>query len=157
MSYTREWAGGDRVDSNYRTLGMDRQISRRDFMNGVAMAAGALVVPKWLWRSSRSMRRSRSRTTTRRALTGMRGSHAGSFEVAPAARPRAMDVVQRDSDTGETYDLVVVGGGLSGLRRPTTSSRRRPRARRVLVLDNHDDFGGHAKRNEFVTTASCWS
>ncbi len=52
-------------------------------------------------------------------------------------------------DTGETYDLVIVGGGISGLAaahffRKTTG----PKAK-ILILENHDDFGGHAKRNEF--------
>ena len=75
----------------------------------------------------------------------MRGSHAGSWEtmhdrVAGASWPR--------SDPEEHYDLVVVGGGLSGLAAAYFHRRENPGAR-VLVLDNHDDFGGHAKRNEF--------
>ena len=75
----------------------------------------------------------------------MRGSHVGSWEtmhdrVAGASWPR--------SDPEEHYDLVVVGGGLSGLAAAYFHRRTNPGAR-VLVLDNHDDFGGHAKRNEF--------
>jgi len=49
----------------------------------------------------------------------------------------------------ERYDLVVVGGGISGLAAAHFYRRARPQAR-ILVLDNHDDFGGHAKRNEFT-------
>ena len=52
-------------------------------------------------------------------------------------------------DTGEEYDLVVVGAGISGLTAAHVFRKARPDAR-VLVLDNHDDFGGHAKRNEFT-------
>ena len=51
-------------------------------------------------------------------------------------------------DTGEEYDLVVVGGGISGLAAARFHRAARPGAR-ILIIDNHDDFGGHAKRNEF--------
>ncbi|HEX5764137.1 MAG TPA: FAD/NAD(P)-binding protein, partial [Woeseiaceae bacterium] len=51
--------------------------------------------------------------------------------------------------TDDTYDLVVVGGGLSGLSAAFLYRQRTGRDARILVLDNHDDFGGHAKRNEF--------
>ena len=50
--------------------------------------------------------------------------------------------------TGEHYDLVIVGGGISGLSAAHFYRASRPDAR-ILILDNHDDFGGHAKRNEF--------
>jgi spermidine dehydrogenase len=79
-------------------------------------------------------------------LTGMRGSHPGSFEDAHALRdghtwPAA-------TDTGEEYDLIVVGGGISGLAAAHFYRAQAPKSR-ILILDNHDDFGGHAKRNEF--------
>ena len=77
---------------------------------------------------------------------GMRGSHPGSFELAHALRdgdPPAEQV----RDTGEVYDLVVVGGGISGLAAAWFWREARPDAR-ILILENHDDFGGHAKRNE---------
>ena len=53
------------------------------------------------------------------------------------------------TDTRETYDLVVVGGGISGLSAAHFYRQRAGQSARILVLDNHDDFGGHAKRNEF--------
>ena len=43
---------------------------------------------------------------------------------------------------------MVVGGGISGLTAAHVFRKARPDAR-ILILDNHDDFGGHAKRNEF--------
>ena len=46
------------------------------------------------------------------------------------------------------YDLIVVGAGISGLSAAYYFLKDRPNAE-VLILDNHDDFGGHAKRNEF--------
>ena len=80
------------------------------------------------------------------ALMGLRGSHPGSFEVAHGARDHAIGaLIESATSIGEAYDVVVVGGGISGLSAAHFSG---PSAR-VLVLDNHDDFGGHAKRNEF--------
>ncbi|HEY6924702.1 MAG TPA: NAD(P)-binding protein, partial [Steroidobacteraceae bacterium] len=80
-------------------------------------------------------------------LNGMRGSHPGSFEAAHDLRNGAQ--VGRAIDTGESYDLVVVGAGISGLAAAQFFRARTSAAARILLLDNHDDFGGHAKRNEF--------
>ena len=78
----------------------------------------------------------------------MRGSHPGSFEVAHQLRD---GITWSDAaDTRESYDLVVVGGGLSGLSAAYFFLTSAGPGARVLVLDNHDDFGGHAKRNEFT-------
>ena len=48
----------------------------------------------------------------------------------------------------EAYDLIVVGGGISGLA-AAYFFRKQAAKSRILILDNHDDFGGHARRNEF--------
>jgi spermidine dehydrogenase len=84
------------------------------------------------------------------ALTGMRGNHDGTYTYAHRLR----DGETWDSDggvakTGETYDLVVVGGGISGLAAAYFYRKGAGEKARILILDNHDDFGGHAKRNEF--------
>ena len=114
-------------------------ISRRDFLNGVALAIAAGLSPAAQveaqpWRYPP-------------ALTGMRGHHAGSFEVGHelrAGRKFSLDGLPVEA----RYDLIVVGGGISGLAAAWFYRRANARAR-ILVLDNHDDFGGHAKRNEF--------
>ena len=129
---------------------MDRSISRRDFLNGVAMAAGALAVPDSLLALEQDYAPEQSPDYYPPRLTGMRGSHAGSFEVAHQLRDRRQRRLRRARHTGETYDLVVVGGGLSGLAAAYYFVANVGRSARVLVLDNHDDFGGHAKRNEFI-------
>jgi spermidine dehydrogenase len=77
----------------------------------------------------------------------MRGSHAGSFEAAHLLRD-SRSLTGPIADTGESFDLIVVGAGISGLAAAHFFRAASPRGR-VLVLDNHDDFGGHAKRNEF--------
>ena len=80
--------------------------------------------------------------------TGLRGSHPGSFEVAHALRDGQAVGQALAGPAHESYDLVVVGGGISGLSAALFYRDRTPGAR-ILILENHDDFGGHAKRNEF--------
>ncbi len=135
--------------SKDRDLGMHRDISRRDFVNGVGVAiGGSLIAPGWLSAREGTPSASPAQEYYPPALTGMRGSHPGSFEVAHALRDGKTwtDV----ADTGESYDMVVVGGGLSGLSAAYFFLTSAGRGARVLVLDNHDDFGGHAKRNEMT-------
>jgi spermidine dehydrogenase len=80
----------------------------------------------------------------------MRGSHPGSFEAAHALRDGTFPKAgARPIDTGENYELVVVGGGISGLAAAYFYRAAAGPDARILILDNHDDFGGHAKRNEF--------
>jgi len=134
-----------------RDLGMDRAITRRDFLNGASVAIGSAMLPALRTRDAAA---SPSEPTTAAipavdyppALTGMRGSLPGSFETAHALRDGKL--WESASDTGELYDLIVVGGGLSGLAAAYFFRKSQPRAR-ILVLDNHNDFGGHAMRNEF--------
>jgi len=83
------------------------------------------------------------------ALTGMRGSTDGSYEAAHALRDgNFWKKAGQPKSIDEVYDLIVVGGGLSGLAAAYFYRQQNPSAR-ILILENHDDFGGHAKRNEF--------
>jgi hypothetical protein len=81
--------------------------------------------------------------------TGLRGQYPGSFEVAHQLRDGAYSGAIEAGDTGEHYDLVVVGAGISGLSAAYFYRKALGRTCKILLLDNHDDFGGHAKRNEF--------
>ncbi len=116
-------------------------IKRRDFLNGAALAVGAGLLPWQLVIAAQQV-------GYPPALTGLRGSHAGSFEVAHQMgwEKKVFDTDQLPVQ--EEYDLVVVGAGISGLAAAWFYRERHPQAR-ILLLDNHDDFGGHAKRNEF--------
>jgi spermidine dehydrogenase len=133
-----------------KDLGMDRSITRRDFLNGVAVTAGAALLPPPLAAAfDDPLDPEKAPDYYPPALTGLRGSHAGSFEVAHHVRDA--DFWQKAGpprETGEKLDLVVVGGGISGLSAAYFFRQLNPAAR-ILILDNHDDFGGHAKRNEF--------
>ena len=88
-------------------------------------------------------------TTTPPALTGLRGSHDGSFEAAHDLRDGRSRIRGTATDTGEDYDLVVVGGGISGLAAAYFFRKAEGPDSKILILDNHEDFGGHATRNEF--------
>jgi spermidine dehydrogenase len=128
---------------------MKRNITRRDFLNGVAVIAGACLTP-WHLVAAGEVDPEQSADYYPPALTGLRGSHPGSFDVAHALRDGAFwDTAGAPQDTGETYDLVVVGGGISGLSAAHFYRKVAGANARILILDNHDDFGGHAKRNEF--------
>lgn len=137
-------------------------IERRDFLQGAAFTMGALFGPirSLAGPASGSDALPRepllSAGITQQdpryyppALTGMRGSHAGSFEVAHTLRDAGSWTGDAGTDTGERYDLVVVGAGISGLAAAYAYQRKRGKGANILVLDNHDDIGGHAKRNEF--------
>jgi len=137
-------------DSRDRELGMHRKITRRDFLNGVAMTAGAAMMPWDLFAGGPSANPEKSPNYYPPALTGMRGSHPGSFDAAHSLRDGTFwDSAGKPEDTGETYDLIIVGGGISGLAAAHFYRKATGGKACILILDNHDDFGGHAKRNEF--------
>ena len=142
-----------------KDLGMDRAITRRDFLNGVAIGVGGAIAGRALsdieWLAAMGIAQDAPGYYPP-ALTGMRGSHDGSFEVSHALRDgRFRTSAGQTVATGETYDLVVAGGGISGLSAAYFYRARVPSAR-ILILDNHDDFGGHAKRNEFRPGGRLW-
>jgi spermidine dehydrogenase len=117
-------------------------ITRRDFLNGVALTIASGLT------AAQQVAADPARYPP--ALTGLRGQHAGSFEVIHAFAREGRRWRFDDAPIEETYDLVVVGGGISGLAAAWFYRRAAGGAARILVLDNHDDFGGHAKRNEFT-------
>ncbi len=137
------------MDEKDRSLGMNRPITRRDFLNGVSVAIAGSILPRHLMALEQEFAPEKSPDYYPPALTGMRGDHPGSFEVAHQMRDQDGWDLSGAINTGENYDLVVVGGGISGLAAAYFFLLNVGRKARVLVLDNHDDFGGHAKRNEF--------
>src|SRR5215475_2550823 len=130
-----------------RTLGMGRRIARRDFLQGVLVGAAATLCAPLRASPEAPAAAQDAPGYYPPLLTGLRGSHVGSFEAAHALRDG--QAVAAPTDTGESYDLVVVGGGISGLAAAHFYRAKHGAQSRILILDNHDDFGGHAKRNEF--------
>lgn len=121
---------------------LDVRITRRDFLNGAALTIGAALSA-----SSRAQSRAGSGASTYPpALGGLRGSTDASALAAHALRDgRRFDITRLPSE-GEV-DVLVVGAGISGLAAAYFARAGDARAR-ILILDNHDDFGGHARRCE---------
>ena len=134
-----------------KVLGMKADITRREFVQGSAVALGASVASGLVAVDANSSLMSDSETFPLHyppIKTGLRGSHAGAYEVAHAlardgARFPDPDLLE------EHYDLIVVGAGISGLAAAHYYRQQFGADARILLLENHDDFGGHAKRNEF--------
>jgi spermidine dehydrogenase len=127
-------------------------ITRRDFLNGVSIAVGTSLVVGGPWLEAFGVPQSpfapeKDPAYYPPAKTGMRGSHDGSWEVAHDMRD-GKEWPDAIADS-ESYDLIVVGGGISGLAAAYYFRKFAGTNVKVLILDNHDDFGGHAKRNEF--------
>ena len=133
-----------------KDLGTSHPIARRDFLQGAAITTLASGLAPELTKAAEAEKLVQNDPDyyppTR---LGMRGSHPGSFEAAHELRDGDFwNGATQLHDTGEEFDLIVVGGGISGLSAAYFYRQAKPGAK-ILILDNHDDFGGHAKRNEF--------
>jgi len=130
---------------------LKRRFSRRDFLNGCAVgAAGLHLTPMEALAEGLIPAHALGPEYYPPALTGMRGSIAGTFEIAHALARSGQTFSMPEVQTDSTYDLVVVGGGISGLAAAKLFRDRFGNSARILIIDNHDDFGGHARRNEIT-------
>ena len=122
------------------------KITRRDFVNGTLVAAGSSMLP--FSANSQAAMAALSPSYYPPALTGLRGSHPGSNTHAHSRAWAGRSDWGPTDNLAETYDLVVVGGGISGLSAAYFYQQKHGTDKKILIIDNHDDFGGHAKRNE---------
>jgi len=131
-------------------LGMDRPITRRDFMNGVALtAAGAAGLTGGFDHGAFAAITSPNPP----ALGGLRGHGVDAMNIMHSVRDGDFwDKAPTPEATGETYDLVVVGGGISGLAAAFLYRQQVDERAKILILENNGDFGGHARRNEFTAS-----
>ena len=134
-----------------KSPGEDRAIPRRDFIQGALVGAATVLTGPLLKAYAADAADVGVAAQDKPGyyppqLTGMRGSHPGSFEDAHALRDGKQP--EAGASVGEEYDLIVVGGGISGLSAAWFYRAQTAKSARILILDNHDDFGGHAKRNE---------
>ncbi len=142
---------------NDRDLGMGREITRRDFLNGVAAGVGGTLAGGIFGAQELLAAAALDEFAPEKApgyyppaRMGIRGNHDGTFTFAHRLRDgEVADSFGDAADTGESYDLIIVGAGISGLASAYFYRQSAGKDARVLLLDNHDDFGGHAKRNEF--------
>lgn len=140
---------------------MNKHITRRDFLNGVAIAITGVATGTLTACGNDKPTTSALNTAGNSpaptnpdyppALNGMRGDHEGSYEVAHEMAWKKVKFDVSGESVHETVDLVVVGAGLSGLAAAYFYHKKFPQAK-ILIIENHDDFGGHAKRNEFHAT-----
>ncbi len=142
------------MDKPDHELGMDSEITRRDFLDGVALAIGgtmASTLPGLAVGQTALPDADGSAEVTAADYppmrTGMRGQNPEALNAGHAVRDGK--VVGPPVDTGEAYDLVVVGAGMSGLAAAYFFRKNIPHSK-VLVIDACDDLGGHARRNEFM-------
>src|SRR6478672_4955728 len=127
-------------------LGMQRKITRRDFLDGAAMAVSGIALS--MHGAAIPADRLPSYPP---ALIGLRGDQDRVFEYAHKLRDgKSWDSFGPVEDEQEFYDLIIVGAGISGLAAAYFYRKQKGNSARILILDNHDDFGGHARRNEFV-------
>ena len=136
------------TSEEHRDLGMDRPIARRDFLNGVAIGiAGVSAALNTANAQSQASEQAATYPPTRSGLRGNYPAAVAEFDHIRSGQYTQFPVP--DSEIREEYDLVIVGGGISGLAAAHFYRTALGTNQRILILDNHDDFGGHAKRNEF--------
>jgi spermidine dehydrogenase len=126
---------------------MVHKITRRDFLNGMQVVIGSSLLGAYSSPTD-PMRFALGDEYYPPALTGLRGNHPGSNDHAHSRAWAGRSDWGSTTNLAETYDMVVVGGGLSGLSAAYFYQQKHGKDKKVLILDNHDDFGGHAKRNE---------
>ena len=138
-------------ESNERldeALGLNTSIARRDFLNGALISVGALWAAHLSPREQFALAQ-KTKSQTPRSSWG--GNTSDVFDAGHAVRDGIYDDPNiAAEDTGEVFDLVVVGGGFSGLAAAYYFNQAKDGQRKVLVLENHQVFGGNARRDEFT-------
>jgi len=140
------------IFDEYRALGMGRAIARRDFLNGIAIGiTGAYAAVNGISAvAAQNVPETTDAENYPPLRTGLRGQYPVAVEEFDRIRQgKYVQFPVSDSDIHEEYDLIIVGGGISGLSAAYFYRAALGPTQTILILDNHDDFGGHAKRNEF--------
>src|SRR5215831_15814395 len=140
-----------------KRLGMDRNIARRDFINGVAITVTSAGMKRAIPTLDAFARGQESYPSDEHDAAnypplrpGLRGQYGEAIqEFAGIQSGKFRNISIGAPVPGEEYDLVIVGGGISGLSAAHFYRTALGESQKILILDNHDDFGGHAKRNEF--------
>ena len=132
-------------------------ITRKDFLNATLLGAGAALLTSPA--PAEAMRRlaevdAAARRVHRpgrcRRLRASNGDTKAVIDAAHKIRDGAYKTRLNAIDTGEVYDLLIVGGGITGLTAAYFFAKTTGGSKRCLVLENHPIFGGEAKQNEFL-------
>jgi spermidine dehydrogenase len=141
-----------------RVLGLDQDITRRDFLNSTLLASGGILLHSISPATMLAQKAAQNAPVDDWTGYGGVGDYANSngnttavFEAGHRIRDGEFETTPANVvDTNEIYDCVVVGGGISGLAAALIFRRQAGEGKTCLVLDNHPIFGGEAKRNEFL-------
>jgi spermidine dehydrogenase len=139
-------------------LGMDSSITRRDFLGATLLASGAQLLHPFSPARLLAQQPNAVLPGSTEDWNGYGGvgeyanSNGNTWEVLSAGHKlrdsNAAAFFKNVTDTGESYDCVAVGGGISGLAAAALFLRQARPSSKCLVLENHPIFGGEAKQNE---------
>jgi spermidine dehydrogenase len=147
----RSATGNLAASSNDGTLGMTARICRRDFLNSALLASGSMLLKSLTPLELLGQQPSWGGYSGVGDYAGANGNTEEVMLAAHAVRDGAFASPSIPPvDTGEVFDLVIVGGGFSGLSAALYFKDKASSKQRCLVLENHAIFGGQARRNEFV-------
>jgi spermidine dehydrogenase len=144
-------SGSKQSNRKDKSLGMDQRICRRDFLNSTLLASGSLLLGPLAPRDLLAQGRDWTGYGGEGDYQNSNGNTAEVMDAGHKIRDHAFDILPANAlDTGETFDCVIVGGGISGLAGALFFRNQTGGKRSCLVLENHPMFGGEAKRNEFL-------
>jgi spermidine dehydrogenase len=141
-----KWEISDSLTTNNQGEKPMSKIARRDFVNGTLIAAGASMLP--IGATSQAVLAALDPQYYPPALTGLRGDNKESYTHAHSKALAGKSHSGSTIQLKEEYDLVVVGGGISGLSAAFFYQQQHGKDKKVLILDSHADFGGQCVRNE---------
>ena len=136
------------------------KITRRDFIAGSLIGAGsALLYANAPWSFSNSRPKNNPIGIFNDPWTGFggvgdygisNGNVASTRDAAHLIRDADIkEIVKTAEETNEEYDMVVIGGGFSGIGSAYEFKKVYGDKKKCLILENHPVFGGEAKLNEF--------
>jgi spermidine dehydrogenase len=146
-----------------RKLGLNSRITRRDFLNSSLLGSGTALLsaacPMHSFPFAQAQAEPGAAAAPQDDFSGYGG--VGDYQEANGNTLPVMQAAHRIRDnfyqqhpqppeeTGELFDLIIVGGGLTGLMTAHEYAKHSEGRQHCLILENHPVFGGEARQNEF--------